>query len=352
MIGAIGERASALRVRRLEAADAGRWDRFVLNCAQATFFHRAGWQQIIRGAFGHDTHFLYAEADGEIRGVLPLGHVRSRLFGNALISSPFGVYGGAAAGDPEAREALEEAACGLAETLGVDYLELRHQDRRRPDWPAKDGLYVTFRKPIAPDPEANMKAIPRKQRAMVRKGIQAGLAGEIDAGIERFFAAYSESVRNLGTPVFSRGYFRLLKEVFGPDCEVLTVTRGGELVASVMSFYFRDQVLPYYGGGTAQARACKGNDFMYWELMRRAGERGVRVFDYGRSKVGTGSYDFKRNWGFEPEPLHYEYHLVRARTVPDVNPLNPRYRLFIDVWQRLPLPLSRMLGPLIARSLG
>jgi FemAB-related protein (PEP-CTERM system-associated) len=187
---------------------------------------------------------------------------------------------------------------------------------------------------------------------MVRKGIQAGLVGQVDDGVERFFDAYSESVRNLGTPVLPRRYFALLKEVFGEACEVLTVTREGRTVASVLSFYFRDQVLPYYGGGTAEAREVKGNDFMYWDLMRRAAGRGVRVFDYGRSKVGTGSYDFKRNWGFEPEPLHYAYYLVRAAAVPDVNPLNPKYRVFIHLWRRLPLRVSQVVGPMLARSLA
>ena len=138
---------------------------------------------------------------------------------------------------------------------------------------------------------------------MVRKGIKAGLQSAIDDDVERFFSAYSASVHRLGTPVFSKRYFRILKQVFGADCEILTVTRDGQLVASVLSFYFRDEVLPYYGGGTAAARELAGNDFMYWEVMRRACERGIRVFDYGRSKRGTGSFDFKKR-GFEPEPLH------------------------------------------------
>lgn len=336
-------------------ADAGahrRWDRFVNDCPEATFFHRAGWQTVIRRSFGHRTHFLYAEADGQTQGVLPLGEIRSRLFGHALVSSPFCVYGGVAARSEAAREALIEAAGSLARELNVDHLELRHRRRERPQWPCKDQLYVTFRKPISDDPDANLKAIPRKQRAMVRKGIQAGLSAEPDDHAGRLFAAYSESVRNLGTPVFGRNYFDTLLQVFGSDCEVLTVTRDGALVASVMSFFFRDEVLPYYGGGTRLARACKGNDFMYWEVMRRAAERGVRMFDYGRSKVGTGSYSFKKNWGFEPQPLCYEYCLVKADQLPDVNPMNPKYRLFIRLWQRLPLGVSRRLGPMIARSLG
>jgi FemAB-related protein (PEP-CTERM system-associated) len=341
-----------LQIHHLDAANVRRWDAFVIACPEATFFHRAGWAELLRRAFGHDAHFLYAERANAICGVLPLGHIRSRLFGNTLISTPFCVLVGAV-GDADACTALEKAAVELAHSLKVDVLELRHSQPRHPDWPAKRELYVNFRKTLDPDPEVNLKAIPRKQRAMVRKGsIEAGLQGEIDEGVDRLFAAYSESVRNLGTPVFSRRYFEILKAVFGPDCEVLTVTHQGQTVASVMSFCFRDQVLPYYGGGTALARDLKGNDFMYWDLMRRACERGIRVFDYGRSKIGTGSYSFKKNWGFTPEPLHYEFQLVKATHLPDVNPLNPKYRLFIEAWKRLPLPVSRWLGPFLARSLG
>ncbi|HRX69994.1 MAG: FemAB family PEP-CTERM system-associated protein [Candidatus Competibacteraceae bacterium] len=342
---------SNLQIHHLDAINAVRWDAFVDACPEATFFHRAGWAEVLHQAFGHKAHFLYAEADGAIQGILPLGHIRSLLFGNALISTPFCVLGGAV-GDEAACAALEKAAIECAQSLRVDHLELRHAQPRHPDWPAKRELYVNFRKTIDPDPEVNMKAIPRKQRAMVRKGIEVGLQGEIDASVERLYLAYSESVRNLGTPVFSRRYFETLKSVFGPDCEVLTVTHQGQTVASVMSFYFRDEVLPYYGGGTTLARDLKGNDFMYWDLMRRACERGVRVFDYGRSKVGTGSYSFKKNWGFIPELLHYEFQLVKATKLPDVNPLNPKYRLFIDAWKQLPLPVSRWLGPFLARSLG
>ncbi len=344
--------ADALQVLRLSADVADLWDSFVQSCPEATFFHRAGWQTVLQQAFGHPAYFLYAQRDGVIEGVLPLGHIRSRLFGNALISSPFCVYGGVAAVTEEAREALVKAACGLAEQLAVDYLELRNQVRRQPDWPAKEDLYVTFRKAMDPDPEVNLKAIPRKQRAMVRKGIKAGLESVEDPGVDRLHAAYSESVRNLGTPVFPQRYFQVLKTVFGTDCRVLTITRQGALVASVMSFYFRDQVLPYYGGGTELARELKGNDFMYWELMRRSCGQGLRWFDYGRSKIGTGSHSFKKNWGFEPTPLYYEYYLVKARDLPNVNPTNPKYRLFIELWKRLPLPVSRALGPLLARNLG
>lgn len=174
----------------------------------------------------------------------------------------------------------------------------------------------------------------------------------MDVTTERFFQAYSASVHRLGTPVFSRNYFQLLKAIFAEDCELLVITKDGKVVSAVMSFYFRDEVLPYYGGGTDAARDLAGNDFMYWELMRRACERGYRIFDFGRSKQGTGSYSFKKNWGFEPQPLFYEYQLHQAKTVPEHNPLNPKYRLFIQAWQKMPLTLANMIGPHIVRNLG
>jgi FemAB-related protein (PEP-CTERM system-associated) len=342
--------ALSLGVCSLTKEEESRWDKFVETHPEATFFHLAGWREVLEQVYGHRTYYLYAEQDGKVIGVLPLGRIRSRLFGDALISTPFCVYGGAI-GSEGACQALEAAACRLAWDLGVDYLELRNLQSRHSNWPSSE-LYVTFRKSIDPNPERNLAAIPRKQRAVVRKGIEAGLVSVIDTDIERFFLAYSESVRNLGTPVFPKHYFETLKTVFSDRCEVLMILHEGHPVSSVMSFYFRDEVLPYYGGGSTAARDSKANDFMYWELMRRASERGIQVFDYGRSKLNTGSYRFKTHWGFEPKPLYYEYKLIKANKAPEKNPLNPRYRLFVEAWRRLPVPLTRLVGPWIARNLG
>ena len=340
-----------LQVRELTESEYGRWDRFVADCPDATFFHLAGWKTVLEKAFGHRTHYLYAERDGVIEGVLPLGHIKSLFFGNTLVSTPFCVYGGIASRSDQAASALRQAATNLAEELKVDALELRNLQPTEPDWPEKE-LYVTFRKEIDPDPDVNLKAIPRKQRAMVRKGIKAGLSSEQDDDWQRLYRAYSESVRNLGTPVFSARLFRVLKEVFGDACGVLMITHEGKDIAGVMSFYFRDEVLPYYGGSVAAARRLAGNDFMYWELMRRSCEQGIKVFDYGRSKEGTGSYSFKKNWGFAPQPLHYQYHLVKAAAIPEVNPMNPKYQLFIRAWKKLPLPVANFVGPMLAKYLG
>ena len=353
--GGMAALAPEVCVRHLvpgDGAQAARWDDFVARCATATFFHRTGWQKIIGEVFRHPTHYLYAERAGVIEGVLPLAQVNSLLFGNSLVSLPFAVYGGVAADSAEAADALEREAQAIARTIGVDHLELRNTEARHADWPLQD-LYVTFRKPLAADLDANMAAIPRKQRAMVRKGIKNGLRSEIDAGVDRFFALYADNVHRHGTPAMPRRYFAALVREFGEACEILTVVDGsGRPLSSVLSFYFRNEVLPYYAGDDLSARDLAANDFKYWELMRRACTRGIEVFDYGRSKLGTGSYAFKKNWGFEPRPLHYEYCLYRRERIPQNNPNNAKYRLLIEGWRRLPIGLANWLGPLIVRNLG
>lgn len=349
--------SSPIRIREMGVDDAPGWDAFVEAHPDGTFFHLAGWQAVLREGLGHRTRFFLAERDGAICGVLPLTQVKSRLFGHALISNAFCVSGGPLASDSATREALDGRAVSLAEELGVDYLEYRCPPP--PDaaadgsaWRTRSDLYVVFRRRIDGDPDVNMKAIPRKQRAMVRKGQKAGLTSRIDDTVDRLHHIYAISVRNLGTPVFSKRYFRTLKRVFAGRCDIVTVVHEGSDIASVMNFYFRDTVLPYYGGATFEAREVAANDFMYWEVMRRAAERGYRVFDFGRSKADTGAYAFKKHWGFEPQPLVYSYHLHRLDSLPNINPTNPRYQYMIALWRRLPLSVSKVLGPPIARSLG
>lgn len=344
-----------LTIKRLlphDTAAARRWDTFVIECDEATFFHRSGWQQVVRDVFRHNTFFLYAELAGRIQGVLPLAHIESLLFGSSLVSLPFAVYGGAAAISGQAVEALEMEAQRIARELGVHHLELRNVKRRHTDWPVQN-LYVTFRKSILPLEESNMLDIPRKQRAMVRKGIKNQLVSQVDSDVDRFFDLYADNVHRHGTPALPKRYFNALATVFGPDCEVLTVTSPeGRPLSSVMSFYFRDEVLPYYAGDEQSARELAANDFKYWELMRRSCVRGLKTFDFGRSKQDTGSYAFKRNWGFEPQPLHYEHCLYRRDGLPQNNPANPKYRALIAAWRRLPIGFANWLGPFVVRNLG
>lgn len=347
-----GAVSSELTITELTRTNRDRWDAFVYNCTESSFFHLSGWKWLIEDIFKHKTAFLMAERRGTVVGVLPLAHIRSLIFGNSLVSLPFAVYGGIASNDDEAVAKLYETALHLAKERGVDYLEMRNRTPARPELPVQD-LYVTFRKEILSDSEANLAAIPRKQRAMVRKGIKFDLRSELDDDTDRFFQLYSDNVHRHGTPGFSRDYFRALKREFGDACEVLTVLDSNGLpVSGVMSFYFKDEVLPYYAGDLQQARDLAANDFKYWELLRRACDRGVRIFDYGRSKRGTGSFDFKKNWGFEPTPLHYEYTLLKRDSIPQNNPSNPKYQTVIAIWRKMPRPVVNTLGPRISRYLG
>jgi FemAB-related protein (PEP-CTERM system-associated) len=346
------EPGGAVVVSPLRSGDERRWDAFVHAFPGATFFHLAGWRRVVERAFGHDTHYLLSARGEVVTGVLPLTHVKTRLFGSSLISNAFAVYGGAVAADGDSLRLLEAEAVRLMEALRVPVLEFRGGGATAEDWLGRSDLYATFRRAIDPSVERNLKSIPRKQRAMIRKGQQNDLKSEIDVGIDRLYAVYAESVRNLGTPVFAKSYFRILREEFADCSDVVTVTRHGRAVAAVLNFYFRDQVLPYYGGGVPAARALAANDFMYWEVMRRACERGCRVYDFGRSKTGTGSYAFKHNWGFAATPLTYRFRLAPGRRMPDLNPLNPKLRLFVAAWKRLPLALANRLGPPIVRGIG
>ncbi len=341
-----------LTVRLARDEDALAWDQFVLQRDEGTFCHRFGWSRVLAGAFGHRPHYLLAEDADGLRGVLPLLETRSLLFGRSLSSTPFCVYGGELADSTQAATALRAHACALADQLGVGALELRSTRANAGGWPSKD-LYFTFRKVLEQDHDTNLRNIPNRQRAMIRKGIAAGLTGEESDDARRLYRVYAESLRNLGTPVFSLRYLQSLQREFGADCRILMVREGGEDVAGVMNFYHRGEVLPYYGGSVSRARDIKGcNHFMYWEVMRRSVDEGVLGFDFGRSKRDTGPFSFKKNFGFEATPLPYEYHLVRAPEMPNLSPTNPRYRLMINVWQRLPLWLANRLGPLVAGSLG
>ena len=339
-------------VRHARDEDAEPWDAFVFNSAKTTFFHRFAWRAIFRDIFGLAPQYLIAERDGLIVGVLPLVHQKSFLFGNSLISSPFCVEGGSVAVDAETVAELDNEAIRLMQELKASSLEFRSRIATRAGWAAKKELYATFERELSPEDEANLQAIPRKQRAVVRKTLKSDLSSAVDGNPEALFSVYSESVRNLGTPVFPKRYFSALLKSFGSDCDIVVVRESGTPVSAVMNFYFKETVMPYYGGGRHAARRSGANDFMYWEVMRRAAAKGYRRFDFGRSKAGSGAFAFKKNWGFEPKWLEYEYYLAPGASIPEKNPSNPKYSGLIALWKRLPVPVANFIGPYLVRGLG
>ncbi|GJL85507.1 MAG: peptidoglycan bridge formation protein FemAB [Micavibrio sp.] len=318
------------------------WNEFVHANPQGTFFHLAEWKDVIELSFGCKTYYLYAEEGGVITGVLPLALVKRPIFGPVLISTPLCVYGGALGDTKE----LEEAAAKKAQALGVQYLELRSQTQSRQDWPVSNRFY-TFRRALSDDNEENLKAIPRKQRAEVRKGMAINLQTSVNQDINIFYKIYAESVRNLGTPVFSKQYLKDLITIFGKSCEITTIGHQGRALTSVLNFRYKDQILPYYGGGISDARHFSAYPYMYWKVMERAAQEGFKVFDFGRSMEGSGAFSFKKNFGFEPQKLSYQYHLVKAQELPDMDPDSQRNKFLTDAWKLLPLPIANRLGPIL-----
>jgi len=339
-----------------DAAECARLDAFVRTHADASPFHLTGWSLGVARGCGQRSHYLVAEhANGRVAGVLPLTEIRSPLFGNAIVSSGFAVGGGVLAADQASADALVAEAWALTERRGISTLELRGGFIPGGPWHIDEATYLGFARPLSGDDEAELKAIPRKQRAEVRKALGNGLTIETGVGerdLAAHYAVYSESVRNLGTPVFPRALFREIVDALGGEADILTIRHRGVAVASVLNLYFNNTVYPYWGGGVFSARTLRANDLMYFALMRHARERGCMRFDFGRSKAGTGAAAFKKNWGFEPQPLAYARRAGDGAAPREVNPLSPRYRFQVAAWKKLPLWLANRLGPPIARGLG
>jgi FemAB-related protein (PEP-CTERM system-associated) len=320
----------------------------------ASLFHRPAWLLAVERATDQRASGFIVEQLGVIRGWLPVTEVRSLLFGKALVSSGFGVGGGICAETPEAHEKLAEAAQAYATKNGFDSVELRGGEVPQ-GWQSISDKHCSFERALAADDEAELLAIPRKSRAEVRKGLKNGLdvlIGRSAQDLAAHYSAYSESVRNLGTPVFPKALFREMLAAFPGESDVLTIARDGKPLASVLSFYHDGAVLPFWGGGSFAARGARANELMYFELMRHARARGMERFDFGRSKTGSGPAKFKKNWGFEPEPLTYSVWTPPGAEARDVDPTSEAYSQKIDLWKKLPLPLANTIGPFIARGLA
>lgn len=338
-----------------DADEAARLDAWVMQHDAGLPFHRPKWLKAIEVGTGQAAHCLVAESGGEIVAILPFHVVHSPLFGRALVSSGFAVGGGILSDSPAATRKLAAAICDLSERWSCPTVELRGGSLPGGNWIEKRDAHANFRKPLQADDEAELLAIPRKQRAEVRKGLENGLIVETGRGqrdLDWHYAVYAESVRNLGTPVFPKSLMASVIEAFGDDADTLTVLQDGRPVASVLSLYHNGTVMPYWGGGMWDARRLRANDVMYYALMNHARRRGCTHFDFGRSKTNSGAYHFKKNWGFEPEPMAYAVHTADGQEPRDVNPNSPKYKAQIALWQKLPLPVANRLGPWIAKGLG
>jgi len=338
-------------LRRLDDAFDPRWDAYVLEHPEGSVFHRLGWRRALERAFPHRPEYLYAERAGRVVGVLPSFVAGRAPFARALVSVPVGVSGGVLADDLAVAEMLRSGARAIAEREGLGYVEYKSERPLFPALPTKAELYFTFRQPLLPTREAQLQAIPRKTRAVLREAERHHLTLELGReGLGAFLDLYALSLRNLGTPMFPRALFEgILEEL--PDSDIGLVRECGRVIGAVMNLYHRETILPFFAGTAPEARDVGVNNFMYWAMLERGHARGYRVFDFGRSKADTGAFKFKKNMGMEPIPLHYQYDLVGAAEIPRVDPNNPKYAKLIAAWQRLPLAVTNAVGPILSRRL-
>nr|WP_279615106.1 FemAB family XrtA/PEP-CTERM system-associated protein [Desulfospira joergensenii] len=340
-----------MKIRLADPSECETWDRYVMQHPSGTVFHLTAWKNVIEKTFGHKSFYFLAEKGNRILGILPVFEIKSLLFGHFFVSVPFAEIGGILADNVETEQFIFNHAVGMTEAKKAQYLEIRN--RRSIEGLKTKSLYYNFRKNIFPDHEENLKAIPRKSRAMVRNAIKKRLVSETGHHLlPDFYRILALNYHRLGTPIFPKGLFQNFLKEYKDLADILIVkTSEGDLAAAVLFFVFKDQMVPYYAGSDFSFRRLGPNDFMYWELMKLAVEKKCTIFDYGRSKEGTGSFSFKKHWGFKPEPLSYQYHLVKTVNIPNLSPTNPRYQKKIELWQKMPHFMTKFMGPFISRNL-
>ncbi|HNT42943.1 MAG TPA: FemAB family PEP-CTERM system-associated protein [Syntrophorhabdaceae bacterium] len=335
-------------------SDRDDWDRYVVDHNSASCYHLTGWKDVIEESFGHRTFYLLSRDEaGAIDGILPLVHLNSLLFGNFAVSLPFFNYGGICADSDGIRDGLFEEAARFARTRGMAHLELRHSEDLLPGVPVKTSK-VSMRLALPGTKEELNASFPSKLRSQVRRAVKEGMVARMGGQEElgSFHSVFSRNMRDLGTPVYSRRFFRAILERFPDAARICTVyTREGMPVASGMIVGFRDTLEIPWASSLKDFNRYGPNMLLYATVLGFACDAGYRVFDFGRSTPDEGTYRFKEQWGAKPAQLYWHYWLRNGRPMPEINPRNPKYGLAIRIWQHLPLGLTRLIGPPLVKNL-
>ncbi|HRD65452.1 MAG TPA: FemAB family PEP-CTERM system-associated protein [Candidatus Competibacter sp.] len=338
----------------LSESDKNRWNAFVQAADDATCYHQAGWKEVIENTFGHKTFYLISE-DGskKIKGILPLVQLKSLLFGNFLVSLPYFNYGGACVSNQEGlRDLLNEAKIIAAET-NAKYIEFRHARHLYEELPVKK-TKVAMELALPEDAEQLLKLFPSKLRSQIKKPQKEGMSskiGKIDE-VENFYAVFSQNMRDLGTPVYSIKFFKNILKTFPDSTWICTVSlKSGLPVASAFLVGFKGKLEIPWASSLRKYNSLSPNMLLYWSVLKFACESGFRIFDFGRSTPGEGTYRFKEQWGAKPVQLYWHYWLKQDAVLPELNPKNPKYQVAIRLWQKMPVPLTRVLGPIIVKNI-
>ena len=326
------------------------WDSFVLTHPAGTFFHQTAWKRAIEKSYGYRPLYFCVKRGGKITGIAPTFLVSNWVTGRSLISLPFAVYGGVCASDAQSEQALLTRLEQIAAKEQVDYLELRNRNGDLFQDYQLNPRYATFTLPVLADADSLYAKLPKDVRYMIRKGEKARLRAQ--RGLEQLDAFYrlmTINLRRLGTPAFPRAWFKNLICEYPGQVDLTVIYANNEAVAGGMSFFFRDSLQPYYIGSTEAGRTLGANNFLWWQLIRLAAETRCQTFDFGRSKKGSGNYDFKKRWNPQIELLNYQVRLFRRGDLPNFSPANPKFELATAMWKRIPLGLTRLIGPRLIR---
>lgn len=329
------------------------WEQFVESRQEACGYHAVAWGGLINRVFGHKVYYLMVrDQEGMVKGVLPLVYMRSSLFGRFLTSMPFFNYGGILSESAGARDALLDAATETAQSLKATHIELRHEAPLETGWPVRSHK-VSMRLELPRCYEDLLKAFPSKLRSQVRRGEREGMTSRLGAVelLEDFYQVFARNMRDLGTPVYGKPFFREILQTFSKGARICIVYLANRPVAAGFVLGFRQSLeIPWASSDRRYARLAP-NMVLYNAVLRYACTEGYREFDFGRSTVDSGTYRFKEQWGARPLTLYWYYWLSKGTKMPDLNPQNPKYQLAIRMWQYLPVPVTQMVGPAIVKYL-
>jgi len=332
--------------------DSGQWDAYVEANPRASNYHRWRWKGLIEKTYGHETFYFAAKEQGKICGVLPLAGIKSLLWGRFLVSMPFFSYGGILADTPEAHSQLAAKSEELARRLNASRIELRQPEPLHGEWRSSTAK-VLMEVPLAETPEKFFNSLGSRLRNKIRSARKQGLNAEWGKGDlnKDFYRVFSCNMRNLGTPVYPRKWFENFMQVAPETTHILVIRDGKEPIAATFITTYRDRVELPWIASTPEGRKKYSSVLLYWTALEWAMQNGFRRVDLGRCTPGGGTHRFKAQWNCEEIPLPWCYWLKPGESLPQMRPDNPRFRIAVETWKRLPLGVANLIGPHIVRAI-
>ena len=340
-----------LRVNLSSYKDKEMWDEYVLNNSFSTGYHLFSWKNVIEKTFKHKTFYFSAKKDSKIVGILPLVLMKSILFGKFLISLPYLNYGGILAEDSEVEKALLKEAISLAKEEKVDFIELRHIEKKDYLNLKTKTSKVTFFLKLPESSEILWKSFKSKLRSQIKRAMKENM--EVKFGkfeeLNNFYNIFAKNMRDLGTPVYTKRFFENILKEFPENSIICSVYYKDKAIASAFLWSFKDTLEIPWASSIRKYNRLAPNMLLYWSILKFGCNKKFKYFDFGRCTPNTGTYKFKTQWGGEEKQLFWDYWLKDRDDLPEINPKNPKYKIFIKIWQKLPVFITKIIGPPIVK---